>query len=188
MPDIQTEIFTKVLPKMKLNDLKFDDDVGTEQEVVVEPVDKSANLMKAVWETIHANPGITAREISDQLAAQGISFNGVSTRLKQLLDAKKLMRNTNASGVYSWFSVGDTYQSMSKVDSLKKATAVRQAKANRKAKAKAKAEKKVKPVVEPTPVTVTTLPSPQSVDEMLSNLSIVQARAMYDALKKIFGA
>ncbi len=182
MPDIQTEIFTKVLPKMQLNNLNFDDDVGTQQTVTVETSDKSLSVMQQIWEFVHVNPGLTAGQISKQMDGQ--THTGISTRLNQLLKANKLMRTKKPDESYRWFSIGDTYPRMDKSASLALAVKARQEKLARKAKAKAKkVAKAVAPqAAAPTPTNT------WDVDAMLSKMSITQARGMYDALKKIFGA
>jgi len=138
MPDIQTEIFTKVLPKMQLNNLNFDDDVGTQQTVTVETSDKSLSVMQQIWEFVHVNPGLTAGQISKQMDGQ--THTGISTRLNQLLKANKLMRTKKPDESYRWFSIGDTYPRMDKSASLALAVKARQEKLERKAKAKAKAK------------------------------------------------
>ena len=182
MPDIQTEIFTKVLPKMQLNNLNFDDDVGTQQTVTVETSDKSLSVMQQIWEFVSVNPGLTAGEIYKRMDGQ--THTGISTRLNQLLKANKLMRTKKPDESYRWFSIGDTYPSMDKRASLALAVKARQEKLARKAKAKAKkVAKAVAPqAAAPTPTNT------WDVDAMLSKMSITQARGMYDALKKIFGA
>jgi predicted transcriptional regulator len=183
MPDIQTEIFTKVLPKMKLNDLTFDDDVGTQQTVTVETSDKSLSVMQQIWEFIHVNPGLTASEIYKQMDWQ--TYTGISTRLNQLLKVNKLMRTKKPDESYRWFSIGDSYPIMDKRTSLALAVKARQEKLARKAKAKAKRVAKA----DATPqVDVRAPTNTWDIDMMLSKMSITQARGMYDALKKIFGA
>jgi hypothetical protein len=183
MPDIQTEIFTKVLPKMKLNDLTFDDDVGTQQTITVETSDKSLSVMQQIWEFIHANPGLTAGQLYQQMDGQ--THTGVSTRLNQLFKANKLMRTKKPDESYRWFSIGDSYPRMDKAASLALAVKARQENLARKAKTKAK---KATKVVDTPQVNVRVPPNAWDVDAMLSRMSITQARAMYDALKKIFGA
>ena len=180
MPDIQTEIFTKVLPKMQLNNLNFDDDVGTQQTVTVETSDKSLSVMQQIWEFVHVNPGLTAGQISKQMDGQ--THTGISTRLNQLLKANKLMRTKKPDESYRWFSIGDTYPSMDKRASLALAVKARQEKLARKAKAKKVAKAVAPQAAAPTPTNT------WDVDAMLSKMSITQARGMYDALKKIFGA
>jgi hypothetical protein len=182
MPDIQTEIFTKVLPKMQLNNLNFDDDVGTQQTVTVETSDKSLSVMQQIWEFVNVNPGLTAGQISKQMDGQ--THTGISTRLNQLLKANKLMRTKKPDESYRWFSIGDTYPRMDKSASLALAVKARQEKLERKAKAKAKkvAKAAAPQVAAPAPTNT------WDVDMMLSKMSITQARGMYDALKKIFGA
>ena len=183
MPDIQTEIFTKVLPKMKLNDLTFDDDVGTQQTVTVETSDKSLSGMQQIWEFIHVNPGLTASEIYKQMDWQ--TYTGISTRLNQLLKANKLMRTKKPDESYRWFSIGDSYPIMDKRTSLALAVKARQEKLARKAKAKANRVAKA----DATPqVDVRAPTNTWDIDMMLSKMSITQAKGMYDALKKIFGA
>lgn len=182
MPDIQTEIFTKVLPKMQLNNLNFDDDVGTQQTVTVETSDKSLSVMQQIWEFVHVNPGLTAGQISKQMDGQ--THTGISTRLNQLLKANKLMRTKKPDESYRWFSIGDTYPRMDKSASLALAVKARQEKMARKAKAKAKKVAKAAAPQAAAPAPTNTW----DVDAMLSRMSITQARGMYDALKKIFGA
>jgi hypothetical protein len=74
---------------------------------------------------------------------------------------------------------------MDKSASLALAVKARQEKLARKAKAKAK---KATKVVATPQVNVRVPPNAWDIDATLARMSITQARGMYDALKKIFGA
>lgn len=177
MSDLQTEIFTKVLPKMKLNELKFDDDVGATVEVVTE--EPSNNVTERIWRFIRDNPGCTSGDIAKH---EPDNAGGVSTRINQL-KLKGYVRGTDEYPMRLYAE--KQYAGTSKEDKVARMNAARIAKLENLKKKPAKAKKKRgRPTKESMQQPVQAKPS-RVVD--LNNLSIVEARKLYDELKQIFG-
>lgn len=178
MSDLQTEIFTKVLPKMKtLNELKFDDDVGATVEVATEP--DAANVTDAIWRYVRDNPGCTSADIGRNV--DGLN-GGVSTRINQL-KSKGYVRATDDWPMKLY--VAKEYAPLTKEQRTANMMAAREkwleaARSKPKVKkVRGRPRKEVKAAPAPTP-------KPSRVVD-LNNLSIVEARKLYDELKQIFG-
>lgn len=171
MADLQTEIFRKVLPKMQqLNNLTFDDDVGTTTEVKVTTEDTKISQTELLWQYIKNNPGSTAPEM---MKAQVIDdYKNTATRVNQLAKRGLLRQDINSHPIKNYV-VDDKYPRVTLEERLQRMQA---AKGN-----KAKKVKKVKRVVQPS---VTT---PKQSGNILDTMSVIQARELYDQLKKIFG-
>ena len=165
MPDLKTEL-------MKLDNLKFDDDAQPQtQEVIVHTTDdKPTSLMEVIWQHIKANPAANYKEICKAI---GKSQSDVSTRLTQMYHSGKLTRNAK-DGIYQWYVAGDNYNKH--VRGLK--TDVRKSKVARKVKTTPKAK---------APRVEAKYPTKYDANELLSTMSIVEARALYDKLKELFG-
>lgn len=185
MPDLQTEIFKKVLPNM--NNLKFDDP-GEEQEVIVETAPQTTNITKSLWEYIKAHPNQTLAPIVK--AFPNLERTGISTRLTQMRKRGNLIATPSNQGfLYSVSS--DTYSALSNAEAIEKANEARRAKLKQReirAKIKAAKSKAMKPTA-PAPKAVARpeVTPRTSVASLLDTMSIVQARELYDQLKKIFG-
>jgi hypothetical protein len=188
MADLQTEIFTKVLPKMQqLNNLKFDDDVGTTPEIV-EVEGPPATKLETVWQFVRDNPRC---KVSDVIAGcPNLAVGTPSSLLNQLHTRGYLSKEGRYPALYTITDL--PYKSMTKEERVSALLSVRnlrkslgrptdKERAAKAAKA-AKAVKTKKPAPEPVAPTVQVTP----VD--LNTLSIVQARKLYDELKQIFGA
>jgi hypothetical protein len=177
MSDLQTEIFTKVLPKMKLNELKFDDDVGATVEIEVEQPTK--NVTERIWRFIRDNPGCTSGDIGK---SDPDNAGGISTRINQL-KMKGFVRGTDEYPMRLY--VEKQYTGTSKEDKVARMNAARAAKLGNLKNKPPKVKKKMgRPTKESMQQPVQTKPS-RVVD--LNNLSIVEARKLYDELKQIFG-
>jgi len=184
MADLQTEIFTKVLPKMQqLNNLTFDDDPDTGPNHTVEVVSETSttNMTALVWEFVSKHPRCSVKEIAAHLG----NDKGVSTRVNQLRDRGFI--TTDYSEFPQRHSVTDKlYAVPTREEQTARMVAARAVwlknvkQRQKKAKAKAKVEP-TKAVAAPAPDTKPT----RVVD--LNNLSIVEARKLYDELKQIFG-
>lgn len=191
MPDLQTELFKKVLPQMtslkkdqtqSLDNLRFDDDP---LEV---PTDNGPNLSKQMWEYIRDNPGSTGSDIK---AALNLPSAAVSTRLTQMFGRKWLTRKQNSVGVFTYYTVGTNYPAKDMPPTLKAALSKaqevhRQKVATGTLHRKKVAEKKPKSSAprKQTPHTNVTTSSKINVHQ----LPLGEARALYDELRKIFGA
>jgi hypothetical protein len=175
MPDLKSEL-------QKLADLKFDDDGGT--TVITLPTTATATtattattaahldtvgVSQTLFNIIRDNPGNTRSELVE-LARKANIKDASSSSLIVQFTKRGLIEAANNGSVSTYTTIGSHY--------------VKGYIARNKAK-------KVKPVAKVTP---TPTPAPDnaklttSVPQLLDTLSIVQARELYDALKKIFGA
>jgi len=171
MADLQTEIFRKVLPKMQqLNNLTFDDDVGTTTEVKVTTEDTKISQTELLWQYIKDNPGSTApgmfkaRVIDD--------YKNIATRVNQLAKRGLLRQDINSHPMKNYV-VDETYPRVTLEDRLQRMQNARGT--------KPKKIKKVKRVVQPV------VETPKTPVNILDTMSVMQARELYDQLKKIFG-
>jgi predicted transcriptional regulator len=174
MADLQTEIFRKVLPKMKLNELKFDDDINATVEVTVE--EDTTNQTEIIWRFIRDNPGCAARDVAANKAIP--DYKNVATRINQLVKRGLVTQDKEAFPIKNYV-VGDEYPKCSQEDKLKKMRAARQK--NLASPSKTKKKNKVG-----RPLKVIKKPQ-EAKANILDTMSVVEARALYDQLKKIFG-
>lgn len=179
MADLQTEIFTKVLPKMQqLNNLTFDDGPDASTEVVVIDEDPPASETERIYRFVRDNPGSRSSVVA--AGCPGIRADGVSTRLNQLSKRGLIKKEGRYPALYT--VTGAPYVVMTeemRVSNMLNARSQR--KHLGRSKKKPAPEVQVAPVAAPTPAIQVT-----PVD--LNNLSIVEARKLYDELKQIFGA
>jgi len=170
MTSIQTAL-KKVIPMMQLNNLTFDDDVGsttdTPQLVMMEG---KVNITQSLWTYIKSKTGVSTKEIETAFPEQA---DGVSTRVNQLLRAGKLIRNADSNGVYKWYAVGDTYPL-----------------AYGKGRPKGSPNKKINKVKKPrtyhAPVAVVKRDPDFDVNAFIENLTILQAKELRDKLNQFF--
>ena len=159
MPDLRSEL-------QKLADLKFDDDGDT----VTEPTVSNLGVSEKLFNIIRDNPGLTRSELIELARKAGIKDASSSSLVVQFTKRGIIRAEKNGS-VSPYKTVGNHYVK------------------GYVARAKAK---KAKPVAEVTPKPTPAPDNPirviGTVPELLNALSIVQARELYDALKKIFGA
>lgn len=177
MPDLKSEL-------MKLENLKFDDDVGSEPAPIT--TDK-VNISKLIWDTIKANPNKTSSEVADLMNNGDMS--GISTRLKQMVDRGVLTRSKNG-GYWMYTAVGDTYPAFSREESLAKAVAVRAEKKVKRAKAREYYQKykSMKEVAVAPAVPDTSLTKNPNAEQLVNSMSVGLAKAVYLELKKVFEA
>lgn len=165
MASLQDEL-TKVLPQMKLDNLKFDDDVSVSPDAVQPEVTEQVPITQQIWRVIKDRPGVTTKELETLMPEHG---NNVSTRLTQMLNGKKLARKETFPTGYAWYAIGDTYPMF------------RGAGRPKGAKAKKKVTYHDKPV---NPVKEGTTPQTKL---SVGNMSVSHARELYLELHKIFG-
>lgn len=185
MPDLQTEIFTKVVPKMRLNDLNFDDDANATVEVVNEQA--AANVTEAVWRYVRDNPGCTSAEIGRNV--DGLN-GGVTTRIAQL-KKKGYIRATDDWPMKLY--VDKPYAPLPKEARIENMMKAREkwleTKANKPKIKKVRGRPRKEATAHKAPNSSSwSGPKPKEsrvVD--LNNMSIVEARKLYDELKQIFG-
>lgn len=151
----------------QLNDLTFDDQVTTDASAEPPP----ASITEQVWRFIRDNPNCSSGE-----ATRGCNNDkGVSTRINQLRQRGYIETDFLASP--NTHTVAKTYTGVTKEERTAMMLAAR-AEWEKKQAAKKSASKQQTPrKVEARTMSV--------ID--LNNVSIVEARKLYDELKKIFG-
>jgi hypothetical protein len=159
MPDLKSEL-------QKLADIRFDDDGDTMTETTA----PSLGVSETFFNIIRDNPGLSRAELLTLARNAGIKDASSSSLVVQFTK-RGIIRPQSVGNVYSYFTVGNHY--------------VKGYVARDKAK-------KAKPVAKATPEPAPAPDNPVrvigTVPELMNALSIVQARELYDALKKIFGA
>jgi DNA-binding LacI/PurR family transcriptional regulator len=88
MPDLQTEIFTKVLPN--LNNIKFDD--PDELETPMPVATESVALTRQAFAYIHANPHCAGKEVLNHFTDAGHKRPVVASTVTYLIDTKRVAR------------------------------------------------------------------------------------------------
>jgi len=201
MHDHKTEIM-KIKP---LAALDFDDDGDNTVEVVNAPTTETtetteASITRKIWDYVKLHPGCSVHEITHNVPSADPA--GVSTRLNQLMRRGLITRSISpVTGKHVNHVATDEYVSMSKEDRMTRMREGRAAwvkqqqtrKAKREAKAKAKMDKYMRvpapeaaPTPVPTPVPVAVPTSMSDVDLFVSQLTVGDARNLYDALKRVF--
>jgi hypothetical protein len=154
------------MPDLKTEMAKVLDEWNKPETTMTQPHKKiTTNTTRATFNKILENPGATRAKIIDMLLQDGHKVASTSSLITQML-AKGNIRQVG-SGV---FVNQNEYQPMKRTTPVK-----------RRVKAAPTAVPEVK--AEPAPQ----INSAWDADVMLNSLSIVQARALYDALRKIFG-
>lgn len=191
MSDLQTEIFTKVLPKMQtLTNLNFDD---PEQ-----PMEQPMNFNKEVFYWLQKHPRSSAGEVIK--AHPHIASTTIYSILSNLSNDglfRKSANSTNGRFVYS--AVQGEYPKLNADERLARLKAGRERLGDAEISARIRAgHMKKKEVAKPERQVVMIErpkakpePAPQAAVQVtpvdLNTLSIVQARKLYDELKQIFG-
>lgn len=172
MPSLQQELADK------LKSLKFDDEEDTP------PTNNSAPEMNMTHKTFHffrLNPMSTVTDASE---AVGLPAARVAALALQLTERKLLSRTKVGQEPYRYTAIAD---SMPDPVVVRKAALIK-AHAMRKANAQARRDKKTKPkATKHTKQHDQVAASSFDVDQLVSGLSVVQARALFDKLREIFG-
>jgi len=168
MPDLKSQLAEV---KHKLATMAFDDE-GEAIETPEATRPEGQTQSRAVWLYIKDHPGST---IVDVGRATGVSQGNLSSLTTQLFNKGVVTRvKPDDGGPYKYTVADPNYKPLTKQQALQRATAAKNA-GTKKAKPKA--------------VVATPIPAQdRSVQDMLDNMSITKARALYDELKKIFGA
>jgi len=196
MSDLRTELFTKVIPKMKtLTELNFDD-----PDQPMEPAVLTNNEMIFNW--VKEHPASYSTNVVNGFRGR-ITESSVVSQLYTMTNRKLLHKvKCSTTGKFMYSAAVDAYPRVVRTEAIAKMQAARAAigkeemarriaeghKVNRAAEAETKLEpvqKKVVLIKRRTPEPVAAV-SVTPVD--LNTLSIVQARKLYDELKQIFGA
>jgi hypothetical protein len=166
MPDLRSEL-------QKLTDLKFDDDGETMTVITLPPATAKPDTLgvsERMFNIIRDNPGRTRSDIVTLADKAGINHSSSSSLVVQFTRRQIIRPVKEGTSPSIYFTVGDKYTK----------GYVRREKPVKVVKPVAQATPKPAPVADNTRLTT---PVPQ----FLETLSIVQARELYDALKKIFG-
>jgi predicted transcriptional regulator len=166
MADIKTAL-SGILSEWELDNQQQEKQVETKPYFSV-----TNNVTRATFEYIKANPASSFREVSKALEKRGYKPSSVGSLLTQFL--KKGMCTRDAQNRYS-VAVPE-YMPMKANKKIKANQVIQKAKVTR-------GEGIAALSPQPTYVTV----ADWNVQAVLDNMSIMQARAVYDALKKIFG-
>jgi hypothetical protein len=202
MSDLRTELFTKVIPKMKqlteLSNLTFDD---PDQPLVAEPIKLTNN--ERIFDWIKAHPACYGNAVARAFDGDIIESSVISQLYT--LEKRGLLHKAKCSttGKYMYSTAVDAYPRAVKADVVAKMHAARaklgkeemarRIKEGHAANRQAEAETKLAPVKKIVLRRKTTgeqvsPPAVQVTPVDLNTLSIVQARKLYDELKQIFGA
>jgi len=165
MPDIKTAL-SGILSEWELDNQQQEKQVETQQPYF----SVTNNVTRATFDYVKNNPASSFGEVSRALAQRGYKPSSVGSLLTQFL--KKGMCTRDAQNRYS-VAVAE-YVPMKPTKKLKAKQVIEKAKATR-------GEGIAALSAQPTQRLV------WDVDAVLNTMSITQARAMYDALKKIFG-
>jgi hypothetical protein len=172
MPDIKTAL------EKALNEWEPTAPMTTPTTTLAKPYfTVTNNVTRVTFEYVRDNPGKTRKEVATALEVQGFKTNSVASLLGQMV--KQGMMRESADLLYV------TTNDYAPLKSSKKVKAMA-------AKPQEQQRKVVKLVNTRTGEVLNPTPAPQSngswnVTNQLNSMSIVQARLMYDALRKIFG-
>lgn len=212
MPDLQTALTNAIHSKPALN--ATINDWEKHEQVIRQPQQEKAEekpargeLNQRIFNTVKANPSTyTSNELAEHLNdTYGHNRNSALAAISQFVVAGMMARDEESrlhTLVDAYETLNSAYTKAMKnspkakraraMAALEKARAVRAEKAAKRKKAAERAEKKeaiktlqgiaaLKPV--PTPV----LPNLPTAESILNNMSIIEARKLYDELKKYFG-
>jgi hypothetical protein len=161
MPDLRSEL-------QKLADLKFDDDGDAMTVITLAPAvarPDTLGVSETFFNIIKDNPGNTRAQLLALARKAGIKDASSSSLVVQFTK-RGIIKAQNNGDVSQYFTVGNSYT-----------------------KGYVRSQKAVAKVTpKPAPVSDNPIRVIGTVPELLNALSIVQARELYDALKKIFGA
>lgn len=172
MPDLQSEL-TKVLTQKH-----FDDDEPSEQEFIDAQTGEIVKLpsteptkIEKVFNIIRANPGISMRELQHLALKENVDGNYTTYAVREMCDHKRCVRTEDTP--------------FGKVMYVTKTTYVREPPRTRKVKTKAE----VKPEVAPEPTAPATVEKPKAfnADEIINNMTVLQAKELLVKLKEVFG-
>lgn len=167
MPDLQTEL-------KKLEALSFDDEGLTTMEKPMLPhaFKPTNNVSRETFNYIKANPGLTRSQVGKNMFALGFNKNSAVSLSTQFLK-QGMIRSVN----------GGLFVTQPEYTPVKTSKKVKPSKS-----VLPKPQKRVAKATAPTASTIyISGVNTQSAQELLASMSIVQARQVYDELKKIFG-
>ncbi len=167
MPDMQTAL-ANVLNSWNQPEIKPVNTTQPDKRTHLIKFVPTNNVTRTTFNYIKLNPGITGGEVSRALVAQGFKQGSTSSVMTQLLAHGQIRRDAERK----LYALVDEYVPI-KNSAKRKAAKSAKVKAVKAVKAPKPAAPEIKPATD--------------VGVMLSTMSITQARALYDELKKIFG-
>jgi hypothetical protein len=146
---------------------------------------ETVGVTRAVFDQVHNNPGTPRQQVTDVLIAKGFKKSSIGSLITQNVRVG-IFRQDGHGRLYSevkeYVPIPSTKQRML-AKQAEKHTAKRE-----KLKAKLKVVKeKQAGIAALAPVTTSTSSANFDMHSMLNTLSIMQARALYDELRKVFG-
>ena len=166
MPDIKTAL-TGILSEWEL------DNQQQEKQVKHIPHFKvTNNVTRATFDYVKNNPRQSCKTICKALEKQGYKPSSIGSLLTQFVKNGLCVKDANGN----YTTIANEYSPIKASKRLKTNQVIEKAKTTRGQGIAALS-------AQPTPIPVTEW----NVQAVLNDMSIVQARAMYDELKKIFG-
>jgi hypothetical protein len=166
MPDIKTAL-TGILSEWELDSQQQENKMKHIPHFKV-----TNNVTRATFDYVKNNPRQSCKTICKALEKQGYKPTSVGSLLTQFIKNGLCVRDANGN----YTAKANEYTPIKASKKLKTEQVIQKAKTTR-------GEGIAALSAQPTYVTVTEW----NVQAVLNDMSIVQARAMYDALKKIFG-
>lgn len=168
MPDLQSEL-------KKLDTLAFDDEgvTTTERKMLPHAFKPTNNVSRETFNYIRDNPGLTRSQIGSAMEKKGFKKSSVISLATQFL-RQGTVDSTNGA----LFVTQLEYTPVKTVKPKKPSKDVLP-----------KPQKRVAKVTAPPPATLYISGiNTQSTQQLLASMSIVQAREVYDELKKVFSS
>lgn len=157
MPDLKSEL-------KKLEALRFDDEGTTQQEVTMHEPEAPTGVSATFFNVIRDNPGCNRARLVALAETAGVMRASSSSLLSQFA-TRGLIRTVDSPAGPTYFTVAQGY-----------------------VKGYVRRAKKTAKVAARKPAPVLAAPKQETnVSELLNNMSIMKARALYDELKQIFG-
>jgi hypothetical protein len=178
MPDLQTEL-TKVFDEWS----KDDKPSPHPKEKATMPKKLFAitnNVSRDTFNFIRDNPGLRSFEVRDALAKAGHKEGSITSLVSQLRRSGQVERK----GDGTHYAKSQEYTPLHKLTAVHPVTRTHK-RAYKRKPAAAAGIAALQPVT--TPAIPATPAAPVVVEHLLNSLSIMQARALYDELKKVFG-
>lgn len=168
MPDLQSEL-------KKLDNLAFDDEgvTTTERKMLPHAFKPTNNVSRETFNYIRDNPGLTRSQVGGLMEKRGFNKASVISLLTQFIK-QGMVRLSNGGMIVN----------------QPEYTPIKTPKAKKPSKdVLPKPQKKVANVTAPQPATLYISGiNTQSTKDLLACMSIVQAREVYDELKKVFSS
>ena len=142
------------------------------------------NVCRATFDHIRDNPGKTRKEVCNALAERGYKESSTTTLIGQMI---KQSHVRESNGLL--YALNTEYKTLKGSKAWAKLEAAKAAPRKYVGLVSKRTGEVInpRPAPEPAPVAMPQINSAWDADVLLNSLSIVQARALYDSLRKIFG-